>query len=206
MKLNVGDKVGRLTVLDIAYRTVGKQTRIYCYCSCECGNKKWIRMDSIGCRGGKARSCGCYRENVNFNKGTHKKSNSSTYNTWISMKQRCLNSQAPNYELYGGRGIKICDRWIHSFENFLEDMGEKPSEKHSIDRIDVNGNYEPSNCRWATNDEQQNNKRNSVKEMVNGNLYSFRELSCLYNIKESRIRNWRRRGLNIEERLNKLRK
>lgn len=101
------------------------------------------------------------------------------------------------------RGIKICDRWVNSFEDFLSDMGYKPSSKHSIDRIDVNGDYEPSNCKWSTNEEQQNNKRNSVKILINGILYSIKELSQKYSIKESRIRNWRRRGKSIEDMLNK---
>lgn len=134
---------------------------------------------------------------------THNQTDSPEYNTWMSMKQRCLNPNAPNYDLYGGRGIKICDRWVNSFEDFLSDMGYKPSSKHSIDRIDVNGDYEPSNCKWSTNEEQQNNKRNSVKILINGILYSIKELSQKYSIKESRIRNWRRRGKSIEDMLNK---
>jgi len=84
------------------------------------------------------------------------------------MKYRCLAPTCKHYKNYGGRGIKVCDRWLNSFENFLLDMGRKPSPKHSIDRIDVNGDYEPSNCRWATDGEQMRNIRNNVILTING--------------------------------------
>lgn len=204
MKLKVGDKFGRLTVLETYVIRKNGQTRNYCRCKCSCGNIVDIRMDCIGTKYGRTCSCGCYRDEKNKRGKTHGKSNDSEYNTWISMKQRCLNPNAPNFHLYGGSGIKICDRWLHSFENFLEDMGEKPSPNHSIDRINVYGDYEPSNCRWATNEEQQNNKKNNVKVEFNGLSYSIKELSEKFGIKQSRIRNWRRRGLDIQERINKL--
>lgn len=79
------------------------------------------------------------------------------YGTWLNMRQRCNNPHNPKYRLYGGRGIVICERWMQSFENFIEDMGPKPSPEHSIDRIDGDGNYELSNCRWATKKEQATN-------------------------------------------------
>ncbi|HFJ9368552.1 hypothetical protein [Bacillus pacificus] len=83
---------------------------------------------------------------------------SPEYNSWHHMKQRCLNPNNDRYKDYGGRGITVCERWLN-FENFLEDMGEKPSPEHSLDRIDVNGNYEPSNCKWSDKYEQVDNQR-----------------------------------------------
>lgn len=84
---------------------------------------------------------------------------SKEYVAWIAMKSRCNTKSAKGYDDYGGRGIKVCKRWENSFQNFFEDMGTKPTEKHSLDRINVNGDYEPSNCRWATQSEQNKNRR-----------------------------------------------
>lgn len=94
---------------------------------------------------------------THYNK--HYRQTHPLYITWQSMRQRCSDPSTNSYEHYGGRGIKVCDRWLHSYKNFIADMGEKPTPDHSIDRIDVDGNYEPSNCRWATNAEQRMNKR-----------------------------------------------
>src|SRR6266404_9444036 len=90
-----------------------------------------------------------------------------TYCAWRSMKTRCLNPNTRYYVNYGGRGIKVCERWLSSFANFLADMGEKPAGM-SLDRIDVNGEYEHANCRWATMEEQRNNARNTPKVTFEG--------------------------------------
>ena len=98
----------------------------------------------------------------------HGKRNSAEYNTWRSIKKRCYKLNNASYKDYGGRGITMCDRWFDSFENFFADIGPRPSPKHSIDRIDVNGNYEPSNCRWATVLQQVTNKRRKPNTGVTG--------------------------------------
>ena len=104
------------------------------------------------------------------------------YEAWTSMKKRCLGKWHHNYKNYGGRGITICDRWLYSFENFLKDVGKRPTSKHSLDRINNDGNYEPSNCRWATNYIQLNNRRNVHKFLYKGEYRTISELSSFTNI------------------------
>lgn len=108
------------------------------------------------------------------------------FQTWADMKQRCYNKNSSQYKNYGARGIKVCDRWINSFENFLLDMGVK-EDGMSIDRIDVNGNYEPSNCRWANKYEQQRNRRNNRVLTFNGISMTAREWSKELGIHEATI-------------------
>lgn len=104
------------------------------------------------------------------------------YSVWILMKQRCLNPKNPAFINYGQRGITVCDRWKHSFDNFLEDMGERPSKLHSIDRIDNNGNYEPLNCRWATRKVQNNNSRNNRYIEFRGQTKTMAQWCEIYKI------------------------
>lgn len=130
-------------------------------CSCDCGNTKSIVSQSI--RNGKTISCGCHmREMISKNRTKHGHARTGNkhpaYLTWLSMRQRCKNPKTDAYKWYGGRGIKVCKRW-DSFENFLEDVGERPSTKHSIDRINNDGDYTPNNTKWSTSKEQNENRR-----------------------------------------------
>jgi len=128
-------------------------------CKCDCG--KTTNVIGKHLRGGKVKSCGCFKdENTRLRSLKHGCANKTAeYRAWRHMKSRCYNPNVYNYPNYGGRGIIVCERWLNSFDIFLADMGERPSAKHSIDRINSNGNYEPLNCKWSTTHEQSRNLR-----------------------------------------------
>jgi hypothetical protein len=120
------------------------------------------------------------------------------YRSWQKMKQRCYSPSQYCYHLYGGRGITICERWLDSFVNFLEDMGQKPSPTHSIDRIDNNGHYEPGNCRWATPQEQMDNSRRSTMLTHKGETLSIRAWSRKLGVTHSGISYRLKQGWTID--------
>jgi hypothetical protein len=121
-------------------------------CICDCGKTTTTAQWNL--KNGGTKSCGCLKAHNNFR---HGKAATGMYDSWVSMIQRCTNPNSPAFEKYGKCGISVCERWLSSFKNFLEDMGERP-EGTSIDRIDPTGNYEPSNCRWANKTEQMYNQ------------------------------------------------
>lgn len=166
-----GNRYGRLVVKGYAY-SKGKYT--FWICRCDCGNGKIIRKDSLTT--GNTRSCGCLDTETKkkiFTK--HGMYGTSTYNIWAAMLSRCNNPKQLEYHNYGGRGIKVCIEW-EDFTNFLNDMGEKP-EGMSIDRIDVNKGYSKENCRWATNDTQQNNRRDCLYITYKGRKQTLKQWS-----------------------------
>lgn len=131
------------------------------HCLCDCGNKAEVLGAHLRAKTRATVSCGCHNRSKNLTHGhsTRDHGQSSTYSTWAAMWRRCTNPKTARYDAYGGRGIRVCDRW-RSFANFLADMGVKPTGL-TLERDDSNVHYEPSNCRWATQIEQQRNRRNN---------------------------------------------
>lgn len=148
----VGTRQGILTVL--SWTRDNRSNKVY-ICKCDCGNVTRTLESSI--KNG-VESCGCLRNKRTGDRSrTHGMSNTPVYYSYRSMIRRCYNEENDNYDRYGRRGIKVCDRWLESFENFYEDMGDRPKDC-TLDRINPDGNYEPSNCRWADGTEQSINK------------------------------------------------
>ncbi len=154
--------------------------------ACSCGNTVIVRRSRV--KMGYTRSCGCLARELKPGL-THGLKGSGTYSSWAAMKQRCLNIHNKDYPIWGQKGITVCDRWLR-FENFLEDMGIRP-EGTTLDRIDGTGNYEPTNCRWATRQTQQRNRRTAMKWYVHGvHFETALEAAIHFNVSTQTIRRW----------------
>jgi hypothetical protein len=165
LEIKTGQRFGRLTIIEEVerYRCPNGEVKRQFKCKCDCGESVITILNDL--RTSKTISCGCYgKEKRSESLTKHGLSHHSLIRTWANMIQRCQNPTNKDYHHYGGRGITVCDRWRHSFPNFLNDMGEKPSPEYSIDRRNNNEGYNPENCYWATKSQQIKNRRpNKIK-------------------------------------------
>lgn len=189
----IGQKFGRLIAL---YKLRNYHRRgSYWLCVCDCGNFKEVYLGSL--TSGATTSCGCYHKEIAKNVNLkHGKRHTRLHKIWRDMKQRCYNKYNTSYKDYGERGITVCDEWLTDFINFyIWAMANGYNDKLSIDRIDVNGNYEPNNCRWATAKQQARNRRSNINYTINGETHCIKEwceiLNLNYKTVSTRLsRNW----------------
>lgn len=194
----IGKKFGRLTVVSLS--CVDKRQCTIWNCVCECGNA--VKVVGKDLAKGHTKSCGCLSMDKLLQRNIkHGLADTLIYKIWQGMKDRCTNPNNPKYKCYGGRGIKVCDKWLKSFESFCADMKDRPSSLYTIDRIDVNGDYEPNNCRWATPKEQANNTRRNHLLSYNNETHTLSEWESIVKIKQTTIRQRLRRGWPINDAL-----
>ena len=187
--LKKGDKFGRLTAIKFVKRS--KQGSQFWLFKCDCGNEKVILVNNVKRK--LVKSCGCYKKEKLTKHGMVE---TRTYKSWEAMKTRCLDKNAPNYKNYGGRGITVCDKWM-KFENFYTDMGKRPEEK-SLDRIENNKGYYKKNCKWSTQKEQNNNKRNNILITFNGKTQNMKQWAEELNISYETLINRAKKGWDTE--------
>lgn len=192
-----GKKYGKLTVIS---RAENKGTQTRWLCECDCGKRKIVQAGSLV--SGDTKSCGCLRGVIMGERlrthGTGKESR--LYRIWTGIKTRCYNPNHNTYKIYGKRGIKMCEEWKNSFVSFRDwSIKNGYSDSLSLDRIDVNGDYEPSNCRWATKKQQANNTRSNVYISYKGETHTLAEWSDITGIKELTLASRKRKGWSDEE-------
>lgn len=177
----IGQKFGKLKVIsELEERAKGGGKQYLC--QCDCGNTTIVRSDHL--KSGHTTSCGCNKIMIT----SHKKSQSNLYRRWCKIKERCYNKYCCNYKNYGQRGIKMCNEWRDDFMAFYEwAINNGYYKTLTIDRIDVNGNYEPNNCRWVDMATQQNNRTNTVYITCNGKTQSVMEWCRELNLKPSTV-------------------
>lgn len=194
-----GKQFGRWSVV----RYLGES---HWWCRCDCGVEKAVSADVL--KRGVSKSCGCLRvemgrahgARVKLRHGHGRGSGTAEYRIWSNMVSRCNNSRHASYLWYGARGIRVCERWL-TFENFLADVGLRPSSKHSLDRIDVNGGYCPENVRWATATQQARNTTANRHVTVRGETRTLAEWCELLGVRRETFYQRLRRGLSEEEAL-----
>jgi len=187
-----GEVHGRLTV-------IGRSTehkRTYWDCACACGNNTTVRGDHL--KEGRVNSCGCIAlEQMTI----HGRARTPEYHSWQALKDRCNNPKNTHYANYGGRGIAVCSEWNDSFMAFFADMGERPTDKHTIERIENNGHYCQYNCKWATRKEQVDNRRNTILHTVNGKTQCLKDWCKEFNVSYSTTQQRIKRGWSIDSAL-----
>lgn len=189
--LQAGEKYNRLTVLGLDHietrqRKNGQNSNIEYYkCKCDCGNEVLVQKACL--KNNHVQSCGCLNlENHTKHNGRHTR----LYKIWVGMKNRCNNPNTDCWDNYGGRGIKVCNEWVNNFSEFRDwALDNEYDETLTIDRINVNGNYEPNNCRWVTKAKQTNNKRNNYFIEYNNEKRTISEWAKLRGIKKDTLRN-----------------
>lgn len=198
-KIDLTGKIfGRLTVIkEISIST----RRTFWECRCECGKIKVVVGDAL--KNGDTRSCGCLRAEVTAERSLkhgdkRNRRDTKEYKAWSKAKSRCYNKNDQKFPIYGGRGIRMSGEWLNDYSVFLENMGRCPRGK-TLDRIDVNGNYEPGNCRWATPKEQARNTRNNVWLEFNGETKIEADWADELGIDRRRFNYLYKRGLTVEE-------
>lgn len=190
------DLTGKIINGILVIREAKKQgQKRYWRCKCHCGKIKNISQNALR---KPTKSCGCLQTAHCYKHGMHK---TPENNAWRKMKNRCNNPNNHKFERYGKRGIKVCDRWLHSFENFYSDMGKRPSKKHSLHRLNNDGNYEPSNCVWATAKIQMNNTSQNIKITFHGETLSLSQWSRKLRINRGALFARLRRGWSAEKTL-----
>lgn len=189
----IGVKFHRWTVVKrVADTFSGKYRKARVLVRCDCGTEKEVTFETLE-RKNPSKSCGCLKSEVttirNKAAAKHGMSGRPEYGIWVKMKRRCSDKSDTAYAHYGGRGIEVCDRWQESIENFLEDMGPRPSALHSLERKDNSLGYSPENCVWATMRQQANNRRSNKHYLFDGRMLTLSELSRVNGVPARIIRN-----------------
>lgn len=178
-----GQKYYDLTVIGFVDN---KANSAKCKFLCKCGNETTVRATYV--LSGNTKSCGCRKK-------PHGGTSSPEHTSWKAMISRCRRKSDKSYSKYGGRGIKVCKEWIDSYKNFLDHIGPRPSKSHTLDRIDVNGNYEPGNVRWATSKQQARNRRDNVLIAIGDEKHCFSEWCEIMGISVRTVQSRTRKGI-----------